>query len=143
MLMYNFINNYMTRISKKNIDDEDYTVAYKQLAKLLAGLQDKNAHFLIEELLTESERIMLVKRFAAIFMFQQDYSSYRVSQSLAVSESTAQRLHQQFLQGSYNNLLNCIKKSEKSAFLSLLEDFMMSKASSKARMRLLKRALTN
>jgi len=129
----------MTNISSKAINDADYMMAYKQLTKLLSGLHDKNAHFLIEELLTETERIMLVKRFAAIFMFQQNYTPYRVSRTIDISESTAQRLHQGFLLGVYDNLLRCIKKNEKSEFVALLEDFMLSRASITARSRLVKR----
>jgi Trp operon repressor len=131
---------HMTNISSKKISDDDYVIAYKQLVKLLSGLHGKNAHFLIEELLTESERVMLVKRFAAIFMFQQNYTSYRVSVTIGISESTAQRLYSEFKTGTYNNLLNCIKKSEKSEFMELLKDLMMSGANTKARARLIKRA---
>jgi Trp operon repressor len=131
----------MTRISRRKINGDNYEIAYKQLIKLLSGLQNKNAHFLIDELLTETERVMLVKRFAAIFMFQQEYTPYRVSVTVDISESTSQRLYQGFLNGSYDNLLACIQKNEKSEFLDLLKDLMLSRASYKARTRLINRAL--
>jgi hypothetical protein len=131
----------MTNISKKETTSDDYVFAYKQLTKFLSGLHENNAHFLIEELLTETERIMLVKRFAAIFMFQQDYTPYRVSLTIDISESTAQRLYHGFQIGDYDNLLKCTKKSEKSEFIAILQDLVMSKASFKARSRLLKRAM--
>ncbi len=132
----------MTRISKNAVEDsEDYKFAYKQLSRFLAGLQDKNAHFFIDELLSESEQVMLVKRFTAIYLFQEGHNPYRVSQMIGVSESTAQRLHHGYREGIYNNLLKCIKKSEKAEFLTVLQDFLLSKADAKARTRLLKKAL--
>jgi uncharacterized protein YerC len=131
----------MTRVSKRKIDNDDYIIAYKQFVTFLSGLQNKNAHFFLEELLTETERVMLVKRFAAIFMFQQGYSPYRVSVTVDISESTAQRLYQVYLNSSYDNVLSCIKKTEKDELLELLKDLMLSKASFSARKRILKVAM--
>lgn len=129
----------MTNISQRKTGGKDYDVAYEQLAKLISGLHGKSAHYLLDELLTETERVMLVKRFAAIFMFQQEYSPYRVSQVIALSESTAQRLFSQYQIGTYDNLLLCLKKAEKSDFRALIEDLIMAQVNMKTRRRLVNR----
>ena len=131
----------MTNISKQQTKSNDYKLAYSELNKLIAKLGKNNANYLINELLTEAEQIMIVKRFAAIFMFQQNYSPYRVSSTLSISVSTAQRLQEQFNNNSFVNLLGCIKKPERNKFISLLEDLILAQASPRARARLMNRVL--
>ena len=131
----------MTNVSTKKVGAIDYELARKQLIKLISKLETGGASHLINELLTETERVMLIKRFAAVFMFQQNYSSYKVSQVVGISLSTSQRFYKNYQNGNFDNLLACIPKAQKSEFLSLVEDFMLSKISHKARSRLLKRAL--
>ncbi len=133
----------MTNVSKANIDTSDYKLAYQQLVLLISKLKRNNASSFLDELLTDSEKIMIVKRFAAIFMFQQNYTSYRISHVLAMSLSTTHRIYKLFENGHFNKLLSCIPKKQQSEFLEILKDFMMSKGSSRARSRLLKRAMVN
>jgi len=131
----------MTNISKNKITGADYKLAYAELIELLTKLQNNDAKYFLEELLTEAEKIMLVKRFAAIFMFQQNYLPDRVSQTISISLSTAQRLHHQYDDGHYHKLFGCLKPKDKNRFLALIEDLILAQASSKARSRLLKRVL--
>ena len=130
----------MTNVSKNNIDTVDYELAYQQLLLLISKLKKNNAGFFLDELLTESEKIMIVKRFAAIFLFNQKYTAYRVGLVLALSLSTTHRLYKLFEDGHFDRILSCISTKQKNEFLSLLEDFVLSKGSIGARTRLLKRA---
>ncbi len=131
----------MTHVTQKKVEAIDYKKAEKQLVRLISKLETSGASHLINELFTEAERIMLIKRFAAIFMFQQDYSTYRVSQAIGISISTSQLFYKSYLEGHYDNLLSCIPKNQKNEFLAIVEDFMLSRISYKARSRLLKKAL--
>jgi uncharacterized protein YerC len=131
----------MTNVSKDKIDGKDFSIAYRELVSLLSSLNKGNAHIFIDSLCTESEKIMLVKRFAALLLFSHKYSPYLASVSIGISLSTAQRLYRQYESGDFNDLLHCLTKKQKNNFISLLEDFMLSKASGRARTRLLKRAL--
>ncbi len=131
----------MTNISKKHTKGEDYVVAHKKLVELISKLKPNNAAYLVDELLTESEQIMIVKRFATILMYKQNYSPYRVSNTIAISLSTAQRLHRQFNAGMFNNLLDCISKKEQAGFINLINDLIIAQASPRARARLMNRAL--
>ena len=131
----------MTNISKKKISGKDFTFANKKLVNLIAKLKSKNAHYLLDELLTESERIMLIKRYAAIFMFNQSYSPYRVGKTLGMSNSTVHRLFKHYQEASFHNLLSCLDRKEKSEFLAILNDLIIAQASPRARARLLNRAL--
>ena len=133
----------MTNVSRANVDTSDYKLAYQQLILLISKLEKNNASSFLDELLTDSEKIMIVKRFAAIFMFQQNYTSYRISHVLAMSLSTTHRIYKLFESGRFNKLLSCIPKKQQNEFLEILKDFMMSKGSSRARSRLFKRALAD
>ena len=132
----------MTNVTKRKIYSEDYKIAYKEMLSLITKLTSKTAPFLIEDLLTDSERVMLVKRFAAAFMCKHGHSPYRISQTTGLSVSTAQRIYNQYENGDYDRLLGCLKKREQNRFLSLLEDIIMAQVSPRARARLLNRSLS-
>ena len=131
----------MTHISRRKITSIDYSHARKQLVDVIAHLKIDGAAHLINGLLTEAEQVMLIKRFATILMFQQDYSTYRVSQAIGISTSTARLIYEDYIAGRYDGLLSSIPKKQKSDFIKLVEDFMLSRVSMKARSRLTKRAL--
>ena len=115
----------MTNISKQNITSKDYMLMHNELLKLVAKSNKKTAPFLIDELLTKTERIMVVKRFGAIFMFTQLYSPYRVSQTLGMSAPTAYRLHEQYEKGRFSKLLSCLNRKETFNFLKFLKDLIV------------------
>jgi uncharacterized protein YerC len=131
----------MTNISKVNANNNDYKLYYNELSQFIGQLKDKNARHFIDELLTETETIMIVKRFAAIIMIHRNYSPYRVCHTLSISLSTAQRLLENYDNGNYNKLLSCLKEKEVNGFISLIEDLILFQVSSRARARLLNRVL--
>ncbi len=131
----------MTHITKRKIDSGDYQKAQQELVALVARLNKRTAPFFINDLLTESERIMLVKRFAVVFMFHHGYSAYRASDVLGVSISTALKLRAQYEQRKFHDLLGCYSKKEQNRFLEFIELLILAKASPRARVRLFNNAL--
>ena len=131
----------MTNISKHIKDQKDYELAYSELIKFIGKLSNKSATFFVDELLTESERIMLVKRFAAIMMFHKNFSPYRVTHTLSLSISTGQRLYKNYSQGKYDNLIGKLQRKDANRFIALLEDLIMAQVSLRARARLYNRVL--
>ncbi len=131
----------MTNISKHIADRKDYDIAYVELTKFIGKLTTERAVFFMEELLSEAERIMLVKRFTAIMMLHKNFSCYRVSHTLTLSLSTVQRLYKNYSEGAYANLIVSLKKKDTNRFISLLEDLIMAQVSPRARARLMNRVL--
>ncbi len=129
----------MTNVNKHRTGSADYTSAYTQLIKVIAELNKHTAPYLIKELLTEAEQIMIVKRFAASVLYKNKYSPYRVSKTLGMSISSAQRLYEQYEEGQFSNLLGCIQKKEMSIFLQVISDIIASQVDMKARARLANR----
>ena len=131
----------MTNISKHIADRKDYDIAYGELTKFIGKLTIHSAEFFVDELLSEAERIMLVKRFTAIIMLHKNFSCYRVSTTLSLSLSTVQRLYKNYSAGAYNNLLGGLKRKDTNRFISLMEDLIMAQVSMRARARLMNRVL--
>lgn len=129
----------MTNISKVKTDSKEYSIYYNELADFIGNLKNKNAKYLINELLTEAETIMIVKRFAAIIMLHRNFSPYRVCHTLSISLSTAQRLLENYDNGNYDKLLSCLKEKEVNGFIELIEDLILFQVSGRARARLLNR----
>jgi uncharacterized protein YerC len=125
----------MTNVSKIKTDDIDYKHADQELVKLISKLNKRTASVFINELFTESEKIMITKRFAAALLFNKNFTTYRTATGLGVSISTAQRIYKQYKSGQFDNLLSCLSKKEKNEFMELIQDFILSKASPRARAR--------
>jgi uncharacterized protein YerC len=131
----------MTNVSKRKTSSADYTFAYQQFIQIIATLKQTNAPLFFEEFFTEAEKVMFVKRFAVIFLLQHDHPPYRISTVLGISLSTVQRLRDQYQNEHFVNILKSIPKAQKQELTSLFEDFILSKVSSNARSRLLKRVI--
>jgi uncharacterized protein YerC len=131
----------MTNVSKIKTDSTDYKHANQELVQLISKLNKRTAPIFINELFTESEKIMITKRFAAALLFNNNFSTYRTAIGLGVSISTAQRIYKQYESGQFDNLLSFFSKKEKSEFMELIQDFILSKASHRARSRFYNRML--
>jgi len=131
----------MTNVSKQQVSSSDYQEIKDELINLITKLDKKSATGFLTELLTETEQIMLIKRFGAIFMFTQGHTAYRVSHTLGLSIPTASRLSEQYNLEHYEQLLSGFNKKETSRFLRILNNLILSQVSPKARTRLIETAL--
>ncbi len=131
----------MTNITSKQLDSDAFKSAEKQLGRTIARLKGQSSLDLLQGFLTESERIMLTKRFGAIFLLHHQYSPYRTASLLGLSEPTVHRIRENYIAGSYDSLLGSITKREESTFLNVLKDFALSRIDYRSRQRLMKRAL--
>src|SRR3989338_7947894 len=69
----------MTNVSKVKTGSPDYKHASQELTQLISKLNKKTASVFINELFTESEKIMITKRFAAALLFNNNFSTYRTA----------------------------------------------------------------
>lgn len=111
----------MTNISKSKTNTKEFEQLYKELASTLSNLNMPAAQAFINELLTESERIMLIKRFGALVMFKRGYSQYQVWNTLHISPATAQRIYNRHKMGEFAEIENQYLKKEVPAILSFIE----------------------
>jgi len=113
----------MVRVSKYKLEPSHLEKLYLQLSKTIGKLDKKGAYTFLDELLGEEEKIVLAKRFAAIVMLIEKNSTYRISQLLFISDSTARTLKTKFNNGEFQYIekMFTTNKKEYKEFWETLE----------------------
>lgn len=105
----------MPHISKKGIKRKTFLRISNDLIAMISGLRSKREiKALLNEILTPTERIMLAKRLAIIFMLKKDYSFEIVWRTLKVSPSTVARFWKETRIHSYPTISRRIQKEKES-----------------------------
>lgn len=121
---------YMTHISSKPLSPKTRGEINVQLTRIVK----KYTTAMLGELLTSTERIMLAKRLAIIFMLEQKQSYYRIHKTLAVSVSTIKRLHDRYMLGHFDLLRDAFQaKRQRDEFLTFLEKVLQMGMSPRGR----------
>lgn len=100
----------MTNVSKKFLSEKDLVGLFKQMDKIIAKLNINTSSHFLSELLGPEERIMIAKRLAAVAMYAEGNTSYRVWQLLHMSPTTAERIRCDYEMGRYLQTVNFMKK---------------------------------
>jgi len=117
----------MTHISHHALTEQHFEQLYQALNKRIARLDKHRSITFFDELLTPSEKIMLTKRFSAIAMLQQRYSSYRIAATLRMSYSTIAKMSVRFESGKYRHIVALLGGRRKDAhFLDILETLLLA-----------------
>ncbi|MCA9366381.1 hypothetical protein KC722_02265 [Candidatus Kaiserbacteria bacterium] len=113
----------MTNVSKRKLPATEFDKLYQQFGKVVADLNVNSAVHFFDDLLGPEEKIMLIKRLAAITMFIEGNSSYRVWQLLQLSPSTAEKIRLDYECGRYKHIETILKqnKSDYRKFWEVLE----------------------
>src|SRR3990167_9033795 len=102
----------MPHISKKGVKRKTFLRISNDLVVMIAGLHSKReAKLLLNEILTPTERIMLAKRIAIIFMLKKNYSFETIWRTLKVSPSTVARFWKQTKTHSFHTISRRISNS--------------------------------
>ena len=118
----------MTNVSKKKLSNQQQQQLKSQFVDLLAAVDQDSSRCFFNELFSEAEQIMLMKRLAIILLLQEGYSKYRIAQTLQVSESTVLEQAKQVELGRYRGLLKLSKAKTFDAqkFLDVLETLLQA-----------------
>ena len=81
-----------------------------QFAHVLFTGQKSRSKKLFDDLLSESERIMFVKRLAIVVLLEKKISHYKIARQLCVSESTVGAIAKKIQNGAFSTLRAEIKK---------------------------------
>lgn len=103
----------MTNVSKKVLPEKDLAGLYKQMDKFVGALDTQSSAHFLAELLGPEERIMITKRLAAVAMYAEENTPYRVWQLLNLSPTTADRIYEDFANGRYKHTVVLMKKRKK------------------------------
>ena len=102
----------MTNVSKKKLPKVEFDRLYLQLNVIIGSLNKNQSALFFTELLGPEEKVMLTKRLAAVVMFIEGNSSYRVWQLLQMSPSTAEVIRRDFETGRYDNIVMIFTKNK-------------------------------
>ncbi len=103
----------MTRISQFQVDDDVLEKIFSLFFEVIS--KDKNEEEfqnVIHDLLSPSERIMIVKRVAIFYMLMKKLDYYNISKSLKVSPSTVAKFN--LVKENSRGIVNALKGTVKS-----------------------------
>ena len=93
----------MTHVSKRELDKRTFDKLFKQFVGVLQRAQNKNKFlFVLDELLTETEKIMLAKRLAIALLLFGDTPQHRIAEALFVSPTTVSKMSLKAEIGKYD-----------------------------------------
>jgi len=119
----------MANISKRKVEVRVLETLNLQLIASIVGAKTRrDAHALVAELLTETERTILAKRFGIIAMLARNYSFEQIQELLKVSPDTVVRIWRQLRAGKLRCLTryarNNPQKFEGESFMEELEKLL-------------------
>ena len=113
----------MTNVSKRKVKKTIYKKINDRFTNFIAMLGDKkSSRSFVNEVLTKSERIMLAKRLAIIFMLINNYSFKEIEKRLKVSPATVSSQWKRLRSGEIDYIKTAVMKGKnKRTFLDDLE----------------------
>ena len=114
----------MPHISKKKIKKEHLQKLYGELSDVLERTARNSwTRLFLRDFLTKTEKIMLAKRFAVIYLLSEDVPHSYITESLGMSPTTIARMSLKYEIGKYSAILKIAKK-EKRDIWSVLEKIL-------------------
>ena len=115
----------MPHISKKKLDQKIISELEKHLLSVVRDSGTQTRMRIFDELLTKTEKAMLAKRIGILFLLKKGLSSYKISELLGVSPSTAERFERTMDSGAYRHIVDWVwKNSKEGSFDALLESLV-------------------
>src|SRR3990167_3073992 len=104
----------MPHISSKKLKKEHLQKLYNEFSIALEKSVKKSwLKLFLNDFLTRTEKIMLAKRFAVIYLLSQDIPASYIAESLGMSPATIFRMSLKYDIGKYSSLLKIIKGENK------------------------------
>lgn len=103
----------MPHVSKRKLDQKTFDKIFKKLVIVLERAQSKQKLIsVLDELLTETEKIMLAKRLAIILLLCGETPQHRIAEVLLVSPTTVSKIALQVEIGKYDSIKNISTKEK-------------------------------
>lgn len=104
----------MPHVSSKKLKKEHLNKLYNEFGTALEKSAKKSwMKFFLNDFLTRTEKIMLAKRFAVIYLLSKDVPSSYISEALGMSPATIARMSLKYNVGKYSSLLKVITDENK------------------------------
>ena len=104
----------MPHISSKKLKKENLQKLYNEFSFALEKSAKKSwIKSFLSDFLTQTEKIMLAKRFAVIYLLSNDVPVSYIAESFHMSPATIFRMSLKYDVGNYSSLLKVIKQEDK------------------------------
>ena len=104
----------MPHVSSKKLKKEHLQKLYNEFSSALEKSAKKSwIKFFLNDFLTHTEKIMLAKRFAVIYLLSKDVPDSYIAESLCMSPATISRMSLKYDIGKYSSLLRTVKKEDR------------------------------
>jgi len=104
----------MPHVSSKKLKKEHLNKLYSEFGTALEKSAKKSwLKFFLNDFLTRTEKIMLAKRFAVIYLLSKDVPPSYIAESLCMSPATIFRMSLKYDIGKYSSLLKTMKDDNK------------------------------
>ena len=104
----------MPHISSKKLKKEYLQKLYNEFSLALEKSARKSwVKIFLNDFLTRTEKIMLAKRFAVIYLLSKDVPTSYIAEALYMSPATISRMSLKYDIGKYSSLLKAIKDENK------------------------------
>ena len=104
----------MPHVSSKKLNKDYLNKLYSEFGTALEKSAKKSwAKSFLNDLLTRTEKIMLAKRFAVIYLLSKDVPTSYIAESLGMSPATISRMSLKYDIGKYSSLLKTIQVDNK------------------------------
>ena len=114
----------MPHVSKK-LKKEAAQKLYEEFSEALEKSARKSrSKYFLQDFLTKTEKIMLAKRFAVIYLLDKGVPQSYICESLSMSPSTIQRMSLKYETGQYVGLLKSIKRRGDKEIWNILEKIL-------------------
>lgn len=114
----------MPHVSSKKLKKETLNKLYSEFGKAFEKSARKSGtKFFLGDLLTRTEKIMLAKRFAVIYLLSQEVPVSYISGSLSMSPTTIFKMSLKYDIGKYSSLLKTLEK-DKTDIWEILEKIL-------------------
>ena len=114
----------MPHISSKKLKKEHLQKLYNEFSSALEKSAKKSwIKFFLGDFLTHTEKIMLAKRFAVIYLLSKEIPISYIAESLGMSYTTIFRMSLKYDIGKYSSLLSAIEQ-EKTDIWKILEKIL-------------------
>lgn len=132
LLVCDISHTNMPHVSSRELDEKNFKKIYDQLIILFdtAGNQ-RRSDVLLKEVLTETEKIMLAKRIAAIFLLVEGVSETFISNLLFLSSSTVAKISVKYEANLYPFISNISKKNSKTIW-DIFGEYIVSSLQTKS-----------
>ena len=110
----------MPHISSKKLKKETLNKLYNQFGRAFEkSARNSQTKFFLVDLLTKTEKIMLAKRFAVIYLLSQEVPYSYIAESLNMSYTTVNKMGLKYDLGKYSSILKSTQKEKNDIWIIL------------------------